>query len=381
MTKNYFRFLLLSLLAFAGNANAQCSSCTVTISAADAAPHIIASGQTYCVTSSGSMSGPITIQSGGTLCNQGTITSGNIWVNGGTLTNYGTINTTHVLVDTQGDFSNHQTATIDSLLVMNIYTTFTNSGMLTGTRLAFSDYSSGTNDGGISEDYIGDSLAQFTNNPSGDVLINYDLYNAYNSGFFNHGFTSINRDFFNSTGSTFETYCVMDVGRDWYNSAIVLGMPTPGCAGFDIAGGSYNSGTIGSSTNHVDICDAGNPPFGMDGPGGTIASTTTYCTCSNTCYVVGIAEHISLSDVAVNNIYPNPAKDNLNIEFSTASAEKLSVEVMDMMGRKHSVKTISASAGLNKATLDVSALAAGTYILMITDSRNLSVKQMFTVVK
>jgi hypothetical protein len=383
MTKNYFRLLFIACMAFAVKAAAQCTSCTTTISGADAAPHIIASGQTYCVTSTGSMSGLITIQSGGTLCNQGSITSSNIWVNGGTLTNYGTINTARVLVDAQGGYSNNGSADIDSLLVQNIYSTFTNNGSLTGIRLAFADNANGTNNGTITEDFMGDSVAQFNNNPAGSLTLNYDMYNAYNSGFFNDGFMSIGRDFLNSTGAIFQTGCMISVGRDWYNSspAVINGPPTGSCGGFSITGGSYNTGTIGSSGQHVDICDAGNPPLGLDGPGGTIASTTTHCTCSNVCMAVGIAEHNAPADVLIATIYPNPAKDKLTLELSSSAGQNVSVGIMDMMGRKHKLENLSVSPGRNKTSVDISMLAAGSYILVVTDEKGRNSQQLFTVVK
>src|ERR1043165_5540479 len=255
MTKNYFRFLFISLVAFAGKANAQCTGCTMTISSADAAPHIIASGQTYCVTSTGSMSGPITIQSGGMLCNQGTITSPDIWVAGGTLNNQGTINNGRVLVSNQGTYTNAVTgiATHDSLLITNIYSLLNNYGRINTIKLGNSDNSSVTNFASafIFADFLGDSLAQFNNNYNGTVIVNFDLFNAYNSGFFNDGVLHIDRDFYNSTGSTFQVTCQAQVARDWYNSAIVLGA-TGGCGGFDVLGGTYNSGTLGNSSTQLD---------------------------------------------------------------------------------------------------------------------------------
>ncbi|MFL5763766.1 MAG: T9SS type A sorting domain-containing protein [Bacteroidia bacterium] len=385
MKRNYFLFLFFTLTGFAADSYAQCTSgCTMTVSGADASPHVIASGQTFCVTSSGSLSGGIVVQTGGILCNSGTIT-GDVWVNGGTLNNQGIINSGNILVDTQGTFDNFASADIDSLLVQDIYSVFSNrsGATLTGVRLAFTNNSSGTNDGTITEDYMGDSIGQFNNNLGGSLTLNYDLYNAYNSGFFNYGYMAILRDFLNSTGATFETGCMIGVGRDWYNSgpAIINGPATGSCGGFSVAGMTLNNGTIGSSAQHVDICDSGHPGTGIDGPGGTIASTTTYCACSNVCVAVGIAEHPAISDLAIGNVYPNPAKDNLNLVFTSADAQEIRVEVRDMMGRKHVAAMMSASAGQNKTALDVSSVAAGSYILVITDEKGLSGKQLFTVVK
>jgi hypothetical protein len=385
MKKNYFGLPVLLLTFLAANSYAQCTAgCTTTISSADPAPHIIASGQMYCVTATGSLSGGIVVQTGGTLCNSGTIT-GDVWVNGGTFDNHGNINSGNILVDTQGHFNNYASAAIDSLLVQNIYSSFMNNSgaTLTGVRLAFTDYSNGTNDGTITEDYMGDSLGQFNNNSGGSLTLNFDLYNAYTSGFFNYGFMGISRDFLNSTGATFETACMINVGRDWYNSspAIINGPSTSSCGGFSVAGMTLNNGTIGSSSQHVDICDAGHPGTGIDGPGGTIASTTTYCSCANVCVAVGIAEHAAITDLLIRNVYPIPANENLNIEFGSKMAQKVSVEVMDMMGRKHSSSTENVVPGSNKAVISVSQLSAGSYVLVLTDENGASRKQLFSVIK
>jgi len=383
MKKSYSAFLFIAFIALSFKINAQCSSCTTTITGTDAANHIVNSGTTLCIAPGGTVSGLITVASGGTLCNQGTINSTEVWVAGGTLNNYGSINTENILVSGQGTFNNNGTATIDSLLITNIYSVLVNNGTITGMRLGNSDYSSVTNNGNITEDYVGDSVAQFNNNSSGNLIINYDLLNGYNSGFFNYGYTKVMRDFYNSTGATFETSCMIIVSRDWYNaSPAIISVPSAvSCAGFNIAGGSYNTGIIGSSSTHVDLCDAGHPTWGIDGPGGTIASTTTYCSCTNNCVVTGITEAAVESSVVIKNIYPNPAVNIVSVLINSDGAEKLTVEVFDMMGRKQKTFLVNVSLGENKLDLETSSLAQGTYILKITDAKELQSKQMFSVVK
>ncbi len=329
------------------------------------------------------MTGLITISTGGTLCNEGAISSADLWVNGGTFNNYGTVNVSNLLVSTAGDYNNYSTgtATLDSILITNTSSTLYNTGTMTTIRLGNSDNAAVTNMGSITADYVGDSVATFNNNAPAYLKINYDLYNAYNSGFYNVGYLDIDRDFLNSTGATFATSCMVAVGRDWYNTAIILSA-TSTCAGFNIVGGSYNTGSIGTSSNAVDICDAGNPPMGLDGPGGTIATTTTYCTCSNACVIpAGINEPIAQSSVLIQNIYPNPTSSSLTIELKNTEAEELVVEVIDLMGRKQSSVKINSIAGLTSTSVDVSRLAQGTYILNITDSKKLQSKQLFSVVK
>lgn len=386
MKKNYFKLLALALFAFTIKANAQCTSCTTTITGADAANHIVSAGTTLCISATGTATGLITVSNGGILCNQGTINSTDLWVAGGTFNNYGTVNTNRLLVSVQGVYNNYAsgTATLDSILITNIYSALNNSGAITAIRMGNSDNSSITNNGFITVDFLGDSAAQFNNNANSSLKINFDLYNAYNSGFFNAGFVDVDRDWLNSTGATFETDCMIAVGRDWYNvtPATVKGPPTGSCGGFTITGVSANSGTIGSAITHIDLCDLGNPALGIDGPAGTIATTTTYCTCTNVCTPpVGINEQMAQSAVLIQNIYPNPAINNLTVELENKENEQLLFEVYDMMGRKHSSLSINSMSGLTKTIVDVSKLAQGTYILSITDSKNLQSKSLFNVVK
>lgn len=381
MKNNYAKFLLMVLVACGFKISAQCSSCTTTITGTDAANHIIGSGTTFCIAPGGTATGLITITSGGTLCNSGTINSSNLWIAGGTLNNYGTINTSKILASGQGVYNNYGTVVVDSLLITNVYSELNNYGNISGTRLGNADNADIINNGTITFDYMADSTASFTNNSGGSFTVNYDYANAYNSGFFNYGYAKITRDFYNSTGSTFETSCMIAVGRDWYNSAIISG-PASGCGGFNIAGGSYNSGTIGSASTHVDLCDAGHPTFGIDGPAGTIAGTTTYCSCTNSCIQLsGITEAVAESEISIGNLYPNPATTAISVVISDERTEALMIEVYDMMGRKQSETTMKAAPGQNKATIDLSALAQGTYILKVTDEQQQQLKRMFNVVK
>lgn len=382
MKHNYSKLLFVAFAFLGLKANAQCSSCTTTITGVDIANHIVTSGTTLCISPTGTATGLITVAAGGTLCNQGTINSSNLWVAGGTLNNYGTMTTSNILTSTQGTLNNYGTINMDSLLVTNASSVMTNNGSITGIRLGNSDNSFITNNGTITVDFMGDSLAGFTNNATGSFIVNYDFGNAYNCTYTNYGYFKVMRDWYNAYGATFVTHCMGIVGRDWYNSATILGPVTAsGCGGLSIAGASYNSGTIGSGTTHLDLCDAGHPVLGIDGPGGTIAATTTYCTCSNTCVqAVGIYE-APVSNASIINVYPNPAQNDLTIIIQAKQSENLQVEVLDMMGKKILHSSMKVGIGENATTLDISSLAKGAYILNVIDSNRAQAKQLFTVVK
>lgn len=398
MKKIYF--IILSMFALTFESNAQCSGCTINVTGLDASPHIVSAGQVFCISPTGTVTGQITVTAGGTVCNQGTINSFNLWVAGGTLKNYGTLNTNNVLIASAGTYTNYGTSIIDSLLIQHSSSSYINNGTQVSDAFAVAEYANTTNTGTINVILMADSLATITNNGSitvtgtafshaysstftnnGNLTIYNDFGNSTSSNFTNNNYMNIMRDFYNSTSANFTTKCMVSVGRDWYNSANVYG-PTTGCGGFNITGTSLSSGIIGSLTTHIDICDAGHPFSGIDGNTGSIANTTSYCTCVNNCAVVtGIKEIEKQTSVIINSIFPNPSSSNITIKLNHTQTETLLIEVRDMMGKTQFTKNYDASIGENSTDINISQLAQGTYILTITDSKQLQAKRLFTVAK
>lgn len=398
MQKIYFIFI--TILAFSLKTNAQCSGCTTNITGLDAAPHIVTAGQIFCIAPTGTVTGQITVSVGGTLCNQGTINSFNLWIAGGTLKNYGSLTTHNLLVSSAGTYTNYATTIIDSLLVENPSSIYINNGSQTNDAFGIADNGTVVNNGTVSTLLMADSIGNVTNNGTinvtglglsnaytssfinnGNLTVSLDFANSYTSNFTNNNYMNIGRDWYNSTSANFTTKCMMSVGRDWFNSSNVYG-PTTSCGGFNIAGNSLSSGVIGSASTHLDLCDAGHPALGIDGPGGTIINTTTYCNCFNTCVIVtGIKEMQTQSNVVIGTLYPNPTSNVLHIKLNNKESETLLVEVKDMMGKTVATKMYQASIGENETDINVSSLAQGTYILSITDSHQLQSKRLFSVAK
>lgn len=397
----YSKILLLAFSALGLNAGAQCTGCTNTIAGSDAANHVIGAGQVYCVAAGGSMSGLITITSGGTLCNSGTITSSHILVAGGIFKNYGTLNNQNVMVSSAGSFTNFATANIDSLYIAENSSRFYNQGTVTNLATAIAQYANAVNSGTFTTNLWYDSLGTVTNNGviniadmfgntyssnytnNGKLTVTNDFGNGYSSTFLNNGYMKINRDFYNGNNAGFTTNCMMQVGRDWYNSATVYG-PSTACGGFSITGLSLNSGTIGTVSKAVDICDAGNPPSGIDGNSGIVHVSTTYCSCTNNCltFGVGIKELSKESSVSISTIYPNPANEKIMINMKALTDETVSIDVKDMMGRVViASKLFNAQTGENVFEINTSSLSEGTYIVSLTNKQNIATKKMFTIVK
>ena len=400
MKKIYTKAVILFLLAFSINVSAQCSGCTISVTGLDTSPHIVSSGQVFCIAPTGTVTGDITVMAGGTLCNQGTMNSFNLWISGGTLKNYGMLNTNNVLVESAGTYTNNGTSIIDSLFIRYASSSYINNGTQTSDAFAIAEYATVVNTGTINALLVADSLATITNNGSisitgdgfsnaysstfvnnGNLTINNDFANSTSSNFTNNNYMNVMRDFYNATNANFTTKCMVSVGRDWYNSSNVYG-PTTGCGGFNITGISFSSGVIGSLSTHIDICDAGNPFSGIDGNSGSIANTTTYCSCVNSCVVItGIKELVKETSVIINSIFPNPSSSNITVKLNHTQTESLLIEVRDMMGKTQISKNYSAVIGENNTDINVSLLAQGTYILTITDSKQLQTKRLFTVVK
>lgn len=397
MIKIYSTLLFIAALAFGIKAQAQCSGCTVNITGLDGANHLVSSGQTMCISPTGTVTGLITVMSGGTLCNQGNINSTNVLIAGGTFKNYGTINTYSVTVASAGTFTNYANALIDSLWITQANSSYINNSTQTGTAFAVSDNATAVNNGTITVYDHADSLASFTNNGTiqishnfataynanytnnGSITVGHDYGNSYSSTFTNNNTMVITNDFYNSNSATFYAKCMMNVNRDWYNSAYVYG-PTASCGGFNVTGGTYNTGQLGYAGTYLDMCDAGHPTLGIDGPGGTIASTTTYCNCNNTCSTVTGIKEIK-SSTSISTIYPNPVSSTVTVKLNTKENEVLFVEVRDMMGKTVFTQHFMALMGENDMKLNVSSLAAGTYILNVTNSQQQQSKQLFSVSK
>ncbi len=390
--------LLIATLCLNYNLQAQCSGCTTTISNNNTANQAVSSGQTLCITPTGTVSGQITILAGGMVCNQGAITSNGVWVAGGALANYGTIHSANIYVSSAGTFTNYTSMNVDSFLIGNVNATYYNYGTQINKGFAVTDHGTAINTGTITTNIMYDSIGVFTNNGNmtitdglgnvynsnfinnGNISITHDLANGYSSDFINNKNLVISRSFYNGNNANFTTHCMVTVSQDWYNSANVYG-PVTGCGGFNITGGSLNSGTLGSAGTHIDICDAGHPTGGMDGVAGTVSGTTTYCNCANSCITVGVREIALSPDISLFSLYPNPAAAYVMVTYTTEHASTMTATIKDMMGRTLISKLIESAAGMNDVQLNINGLSEGIYILSVTDRKDRSVTKLFTIVK
>jgi hypothetical protein len=84
-------------------------------------------------------------------------------------------------------------------------------------------------------------------------------------------------------------------------------------------------------------------------------------------FSVGLEEKLVKNELL--NVFPNPASDLVNVTFvSTEKQSRLSV--YDLMGKELIAKNTVSNSGLSQQELDVSHLARGTYILMLTSENS-----------
>ena len=175
-------------------------------------------------------------------------------------------------------------------------------------------------------------------------------------------------------------------------------------SGDDLAFNSYNnlfssissltSGTISwqlNDTNKTAITNTNIPTFinlgswqqpsgltinASNGIGDTSIFIRAIITLVDTC-----ASTMGVSEINNDNfqlsIYPNPATDQISIEFNLIESKNTSVEIKNVLGQ--AIKTISNKTftkGRNKIEIDVSAFSSGLYFIQLKNGNKVSNKKM-----
>lgn len=78
---------------------------------------------------------------------------------------------------------------------------------------------------------------------------------------------------------------------------------------------------------------------------------------------------ISSTESIINNVtlYPNPAKDKLNISYSIKEGGNHTIQILDLLGKTVSNQTVRAVQGNNRISIDIPTLVAGTYLLTLSN--------------
>ncbi len=67
--------------------------------------------------------------------------------------------------------------------------------------------------------------------------------------------------------------------------------------------------------------------------------------------------------------YPNPAKDELNLKFTTEQRQKVELSILNSLGKRVEFKSINLKSGKNEHSLDVQSLGSGVYFLQLRSSK------------
>lgn len=88
----------------------------------------------------------------------------------------------------------------------------------------------------------------------------------------------------------------------------------------------------------------------------------------------------SRKSVALTMLYPNPVKDQLNIQIQSDKTQSLSVSLTDMSGKLIMSNTLNVSTGLNNRMLNLNQLASGIYLLQYKNAEGFNT-ETFKIVK
>lgn len=87
-------------------------------------------------------------------------------------------------------------------------------------------------------------------------------------------------------------------------------------------------------------------------------------------YSKNVAVKISQQSLVVNQVYPNPAKDNIYINFYLPEQDNVEFQIIDMAGKRVSVNKAKFSVGYSTVEIPVAKLPAGTYQVLINTAKS-----------
>ena len=83
----------------------------------------------------------------------------------------------------------------------------------------------------------------------------------------------------------------------------------------------------------------------------------------------------SIDAISAVTIYPNPVADALYIDYILAESGTVEISVLDLQGRVIETKSQDLQEGMQHQAYDTQNLAAGTYLIMVSNNGQRSVKR------
>ncbi len=84
--------------------------------------------------------------------------------------------------------------------------------------------------------------------------------------------------------------------------------------------------------------------------------------------------------IAVIQLYPNPANEFVNVDVQSDKKQKVNLAIYDMMGKQLTQNTISLNEGINNTIVDLKTLTGGVYILQYRTDKGITLGS-FKVIK
>jgi hypothetical protein len=91
--------------------------------------------------------------------------------------------------------------------------------------------------------------------------------------------------------------------------------------------------------------------------------------------------YIEISSVNTFEVYPNPFQNQTTLNINTTKAERISFEVVDLLGNKVMSQDLGVVNGLYRQSIDASSWNAGIYFINITSSEGGSITKKINVIK
>lgn len=125
---------------------------------------------------------------------------------------------------------------------------------------------------------------------------------------------------------------------------------------------SFNNGPIG--TYRVQVIGYNGATNGSD-------SYELRATRRSTVYRLGDSEELDEPTTGLIAAYPNPTRDLIDVKFIMGNDAQAEFRLVDMIGREVFFNRFLAGEGENIYTIDMSSLAAGTYVLVMNDGETI----------